>query len=358
MRISRIIYLLKKSILLTLGLPLYFIIFLLSRGNLRIGYIPSQTISRIALMLRDITTADKKSLRWSIWFNDNYISNKVISKAIRQYVHVYPSSLVKPLYDLFWRLKLNTLIIHNEEISRGDKKLNNSLIRQILSPSDIKYCQEQLKNIFRDHQRNVAILCVRDDLYDSFFRSHSIAIEMRHRNSDIDTFQGVVRALIDENYNVVRIGRYVRRRAKFQSEFYWDYATSNMQSDLLDTYLFSIAKLCISTRYGVDDLAILFGVPLFLFDHAEDLFCQDAFFVHPKLFLRGESDILSINQIESLRITEFRSALDFQKFGIHFKSNTPEALENAVVEGLSFLKTGEVEYPHISSEWKKLVNES
>jgi putative glycosyltransferase (TIGR04372 family) len=184
-----------------------------------------------------------------------------------------------------------------------------------------------------------------------------IAFQLSHRNSNVETFQEVVKVLISENYNVIRIGRHVREKAKFQSEFYWDYATSNIQNDLLDVYLFSIAKLCVSTRYGVDDLATLFGVPLFLFDHAEDLFCPDAFYVHPKLFFRGENYILTMDEIESLNISNFRSIIDFQKVGVYFKSNTSKALQNSMLEGLSLLRSGNLNTPHISTEWKKLVNE-
>lgn len=353
----RINILLKKIIALIFVLPLYLVAFLFSRGSLRVGYIPSQTISRIALMLRNLSGADKKSLRWLIWFNDNCISNKVIANAIKQYVHVYPASLVKPLYDLFWKLKLDNFLVHDNEINSHDEKESKLSIHQILSSSEIEYCQEQLRINLKDCERRLAILCVRDNLYDSLFRSDSIAFQLNHRNSDIQTFLELVQFLISEDYNVIRIGRHVRERANFQSEFYWDYATSNIQSDLLDVYFFSIAKLCVSTRYGVDDLATLFRVPLFLFDHAEDLMCKDALFVHPKLFFRGEKRILSMDEINFLKISDFRTALDFEKVGVCFKSNTPKVLKNAMKEGLSLLRSGQLNSTQISTEWKKLVND-
>lgn len=357
MEMSRITHSLKKSIVLMFTLPLYLSAFLFSRGAIRLGYIPTQTISRISLMLKDVSIADKESLKYSIWFNDKYISNKVIANAIKQYVRVWPSSIVKPLYDLLWRFGLYNRIINDKQVNKSDEKTSSFSLHKILSSSEIEYCQKQLRSHLKDSQRQVAVLCVRDDLYDSLFRSNSIALELSHRNSDVEIFQGVVELLISENYNVVRIGRHVRKRATFQSEFYWDYATSNIQNDMLDIYLFGVAKLCVSTRYGVDDLATLFGVPLFLFDHAEDLFCQDAFFVHPKLFFSAKDHILKIDQIESLEISKFRSALDFEKSGVFFRSNESKTLKNAMIEGLSFLKTGEFNSTHISSEWKRLVNE-
>jgi len=349
--------LLKKIISLILVLPLYLVAFLFSRGELRVGYIPSQTISRIALMLRNLSDADKKSLRWLIWFNDDCISNKVIANAIKRYVHVYPASLVKPLYDLLWKLKLDNCLVHDNEINSHPEKMSKIAIHQILSSSEIKYCQEQLRFNLKDCERQLAVLCVRDNHYDSLFRSSSIAFQLNHRNSDIQTFLELVQVLISEDYNVVRIGRHVRERANFQSDFYWDYATSNIQSDSLDVYLFGIAKLCVSTRYGVDDLATLFRVPLFLFDHAEDLMCKDASFVHPKLFFRGENRILSMDEIESLKLSDFRAALDFEKIGVSFESNTPKVLRNAMKEGLSLLRSGQLNSMKISTEWKKLVND-
>jgi putative glycosyltransferase (TIGR04372 family) len=131
------------------------------------------------------------------------------------------------------------------------------------------------------------------------------------------------------------MGRLANNSIDSSSTHFWDYANSGLQSDELDLYIFSKTAFCISTRYGLDEIALLFGKPLVLIDHGEDLFCPEAEFLLPKTFTWVDSGkTLTIEEINEFKVSEIRKNSDFAKIGVQWHSNTSLRIAHGIKEYL------------------------
>ena len=179
--------------------------------------------------------------------------------------------------------KYNFPIIGFEQMINIDKKKLNPKKNIFIDYSQIKKINfiknnidlETIKNQYCINKLNflnipfdrLVLLHVRDEKYrnDKDRRSY--------RNSNINSYIESIKHLINQNYFVIRVGRYPSKEILFKDKNFFDYATSNIQEDILDIFLMKNCKYFIGTQSGIFDMAQLFNKPILVTNMVE-LFCS------------------------------------------------------------------------------------
>lgn len=110
-------------------------------------------------------------------------------------------------------------------------------------------------------RRKVALLCARDAAYSSSKNTADENIKSL-RNCNIQTYEGAAQFLLQRDYFVIRMGSRTARRMSVDNPKFLDYSSCDHKSDELDIKLFQSAEIVISSNYGLDHLAFLFGSAL------------------------------------------------------------------------------------------------
>ncbi len=112
-----------------------------------------------------------------------------------------------------------------------------------------------LNKIGFDDNKKIVCVHVRDN---KFRKDRGIK---DYRNSNIDNYREGINYLIERGYQVIRLGRSPCRKINFKNKYFFDYATSHIQSDEMDLYLIKKCKFYIGTQSGILDLANIFNKP-------------------------------------------------------------------------------------------------
>lgn len=143
----------------------------------------------------------------------------------------------------------------------------NTTIHNLTSPIKIEKHESQVieNELYRESIpiTNLVILAMRD----SQFRSSLSDVEdLSTSYRDIDRAQttALVEELVKFGFGVVRAGSKAKELDIDRNLNFWDYAGSEVQSDINDLVLFSFASFCIGADTGLHELALLNCKALYL----------------------------------------------------------------------------------------------
>jgi putative glycosyltransferase (TIGR04372 family) len=119
---------------------------------------------------------------------------------------------------------------------------------------------------WKDTQPFVCVL-VRDPAYLSLYAPNVKGGGDRwnyhsHRDSDIDTFNEAIQALLDRGYWVIRMGKVALKRVTIDHPRLIDYPFVEDKEDLLDIWLSSNCKFFVSTGTGIDLVPVAYKRPV------------------------------------------------------------------------------------------------
>ncbi len=240
-----------------LCLTILFLIYLIRPLVLiRIGLLSSWRMGHLAHDL-EIYLANKNFYQTnSIDFisNTNLVSNKFLKKKWEEKVKFIDSKIAFPLIKinrfiskLFKKLSVHEIIFHPYD---GNALVEDSKQNIILNNDEIKKGWEILKKIGIEEGSKIVCLDVRDNEY--FSRKFPEKDLSHHdlRNCDIQKFIPSTRFLNEKGYFVIRMGRLVKEEMNYKHNNYFEYCSSDIQSDFLDVFIASICDFVINTSTG------------------------------------------------------------------------------------------------------------
>jgi len=203
-----------------------------------------------------------------LWFLQKNISNKFLFKKWKGYFLILPRILLFPLYLIYSKIKF--LYKFTTPMRYGGVKFNprtkhfnmhndiyNALnsVKPLItfSNSEKRFCENQLAILGIHPEKKIITLHVRDDKY--------WKDKKNPQSADINTYIKTIKYLIDNGFQVVRMGKGPTNQINFTGKYFIDYSNSKLRSDILDIYLIYKSYLHVGTQSGFNVLPSLFRKP-------------------------------------------------------------------------------------------------
>ena len=178
-------------------------------------------------------------------------------------------------------------------------------------------------------------LNVRDSAYLSKTRKKDFN-KHELRNSDINTYIGVVKALTELGYSVFRMGSIVEKRLDFEDQKFFDYASNGMRTEFLDIFLGATCTFCISTGTGWDEIPRIFKRPTMLVNClpilSPEIITRDILLFPKYMRDKDTNKLLSLNECLSSGLYELSNPEWVQKYNGIAQDLSFEDLTHAVNE--------------------------
>lgn len=155
------------------------------------------------------------------------------------------------------------------------------------------------------------------------------------RNMDINDFKPAVKYLLDNGYNVIRMGSIVKEPLIIDHPNFVDYASDNKRSDFMDIYLTGTCEMFISVMSGLQYVSSIFRRPVIKFNtvHLEMVeYCpEDDLAMFKILFCKEKNRILKLHEVIEMGLGKCRVE-EFQNHNIEIISNTSDEILEATKE--------------------------
>jgi putative glycosyltransferase (TIGR04372 family) len=330
-------------LILTLPLsliPLFFIIILNPILKIKIYLIRSHRIGHFAADL-ELHICEKKELKLreiSIFYFARPVCNSQLAKMWKRKLIIFPSFILRPL----------DFIVRSIPFLKGFVGSTLNFDRDVLNlydkyPTQISFTSNEL-NMGKDEVTKLGVpqgspfvcLIVRDGRYlDPLNNGISDSVH-NYRNSDIQNYHLAAQKLTELGYYVIRMGAVVQKPFYSPNPKIIDYATNGCRTDFMDIYLGANCDFCITTGTGFDAIPMIFRRPIVAVNYTP----IEYFFTSRKEFISIPRHYFSLKLNRKLTISEilkagigtFLKSSDFEKLGINLIENTPEEIEDVVVE--------------------------
>ena len=285
-----------------------------------------------------------------IFYLEN-ICNKQLAKMWKRELLIAPVYLGHILMQTNWLINtfskifpvLNTflkahLIGSNINNDRDVYNLLDQTEKHIEFTNDEEaYGQEWLQRNDIPSKSKIVLLMVRDDAYLNKVTQHRGWEYHNYRDCDIDNFVLAAENLANMGFYVFRMGFHVNKELKSENPLIIDYATNGMRDDFMDIYLSSICKFIISTGHGAEaPAAYCFRKPRVMVDYAPtgnlQTFSNQDLFLTKHHIKQNENRELKLSEIFSEGVGFCRSTQCYRDKSILLKENTPEEINDIVVE--------------------------
>ena len=326
-----LIYLIKKIVLVRIGL--------LETNAL--GHYTYATEVYLAENLYDV----KKIPTIDIWHTQETICNTFIHKVRKKQFRILPRFFISPVYFYLIRFKLfedNIVPFRNNEFYKIRNKLPNQFTdykrmlhkyqtQLIFDKNEKNFCINELKKLGIDIKKKIATVHNRDHLYNN----EKFECE---RNCSIENFKSAINFLIQNGYQVIRIGKVSKRNLNIDGLI--NYSGSNIRSDILDIFLCSITNLHIGCSSGLSTVPFIFKRNIvwtnIVHNEGTELSGRDFLYIPKKTFDNDKKDVL------------FKSKLSLGRFNsnshlFNYQENTEDEILELVIEKVA----------RINGNWKK-----
>ena len=157
-----------------------------------------------------------------------------------------------------------------------------------------------------------------------------------YRNSDIRNCIPSMKQLGDLGYYCFRMGALVERQLKSEDSRIIDYATNGMRYDFLDVFLSAHCKFFVGNPSGLDSVATIFRAPLLSINQIPIEYTQtylnNHIFIPKRLWLINEHRFIKFSEIFESGAGRFLHTEEYEELGVEVIENTPEEIEDAVLE--------------------------
>jgi putative glycosyltransferase (TIGR04372 family) len=258
-------------------------------------------------------------------------SNKYLARKWKEVLLVFPSWLVGSLHSvgsIFPILKLNEPKLSITGSMNGLDKTESHIC---LRANEIEDGKKGLVNIGINPDKPYVCLIVRDGgHYKSKGEIESDGYELL--NFDINDFSGVAEKLIENGFQVIRMGSGSERPFTSKPDGVIDYALSPNRSEFLDVFIAATCEFAVSTQTGPDAVCMLFRRPVLYVDITS--YCQ--FFFGSQLAtwspvrLLKNGKILKLSEVVNSEIAWFKNPNLFAANGISQQKSSERELSSLV----------------------------
>jgi len=142
-----------------------------------------------------------------------------------------------------------------------------------------------------------------------------------------------VKYLLKEGYKVIKLGKGSNQKLNIKDKNYFDYSSSKYRNDFTDFYLFSKAKICITTGTGIDELATIYKVPTvdtnFFPISVTRSYQNQNVTIFKKIWNKKLKKFLSLSELIENKIFYYP---EFVKKDLKFVDSSPEEIYEATKE--------------------------
>ena len=281
---------------------------------------------------------------------ENVVCNPVMLEYWRAYIDVIDDAtaikLLSPLRDLLtddlsYVANLNGRAVFIEHAKHQVQKQWEAEKRaplHRLSQDDLEFGWEKLQELGIPRGSWFVSLHVRDpgcklgsyqmkDDFDSY------------RNADIDSYALSIQSIVDQGGYVLRVGD-PNMKPMVARNGVIDYAHSHIRSNRMDIFLFTQCKCFVGTASGPIMTSVLFGVPTVMTNFAPMSarpHAGNCIFIPKLLWLKRENRYASFKEVLSSDLGRIFSTPGYEERGIEIIDNSPEELNDVVVEMLDRL---------------------
>ena len=170
-------------------------------------------------------------------------------------------------------------------------------------------------------------------------RSHPSKVGSRkhdYRNSDIDSFIPAMEELSDKGYYCFRLGAIVQKSIRTQNSRIVDYACNGMRTEFLDIFLSANCRFLVTDPSGIESVSMIFRVPLIHVNmvplELTSTYVKDCLFIPKKLWLKNEHRFMTFREIFESGAGRFYHTEKYENSGIVVVQNSPEEIEDVVLE--------------------------
>lgn len=227
------------------------------RGDTRFCRIVVQALGHFVvdtLLVKSV--ADKQQIRKLIVIPIGKYGNSAVKAHLSSQVIFLPHLISDSISFLLSRLKcFHNLVLQPRIAPSSYKELDDFPSIFSFSQNDKDRFWRQLSPHGLAPNDRIVVLGVRNNDYTNHLYPSMHFAELDKRNSDFSFFRRGVRELSDKGWKVVRMGRF-NEAVTLEATNFFDYASSDIQSDELDCFILSEASLMFSTGFGLDSLGI------------------------------------------------------------------------------------------------------
>ena len=340
----------EKYLIILLPIALLFVpIIILIKGLilLRFGLIHSDRmghfITDTALYLIDKKKIKKKKNLFDFLYFPKKISNQQIEKMWRRKIYFSSVYLVRPFWLIFSFFNLRDHLAGISETQCRDVRNLLPKNRNILkfTEEEIAYCKNILKKNKIDENKIVVVI-----LRDSNFLKQTMLVKGKmhlfnyhnYRNPVVNTYKKAIMFLLKNNYHVIRMGKHLHKKLPIKNKKYIELFNSKFHSDLMEIYLGSICKFCISSSTGYDEVPKIFNRPILYTNVCplSDIQANSKNFmiIFQRYFDAFSKKELTFSEIVKKNCHEIYSSFEFKKKQIFLKQNTSNEIYEATKEFL------------------------
>lgn len=373
----------KNLLYNSIFLFLYYLLKLISPlVNIRLLEIETRAIGHICEPMEIFVLENKKGIikksYFDIYFGQDQVANEFLWNKWKKLLNLKFSNKIKrkifePIFKIAIEKKDKKMLIpfRYHQFRTSNIKdlwqcfdLNHVLIN---TPPTILFSEEEKhtalnllkkKNISEDDK--IILFCNRDPFYRAKLRVNNNEIEYGHRDQKIEDYELGVKYLCDLNYKVIRMGKNMHHKLNIKHGNFFDYAFSEIRSDMLDIFLHKICKFVISSQTGIESPASLFRKEIFYVNYNEfQLFHNFNYnIIYPKkLFYTKNGKELDIFEIYKERLSNFPKD-NYKENGIYFQNLSKEEILNSFKEIIYVYENGkDLETIRINENIKKKLFE-
>jgi len=259
-------------------------------------------------------------------------SNRFLAGKWKEELLVFPSWLVSSLHSvgsIFPVLKLNEPKL---SITGSMNGLDKTASHISFKTNEIEEGKNSLAEIGINPDKPYVCLIVRDGgHYKSKGDFESAGFELL--NFDINDFAGAAEVLIDNGFQVIRMGSGTESPFINKPVGVIDYALSRNRSEFLDVFIAATCEFAVSTQTGPDAVCMLFRRPVLYVDVTS----YSQFFFGSKLAtwspvrLQKNGKILNLSEIVNSEIAWFKDPNLFSMNGISQQKSSNDELKELVL---------------------------
>ena len=176
-----------------------------------------------------------------------------------------------------------------------------------------------------------------------------------HRNSDIHNYKSAINYVSSLGGWIIRLGDSSMNDIKFNNNKLVDYALSNSKNQMLDVLLCKSAKFILGSTSGICTLGCVLGTPCAitnLMPTGHGWYTKFDFFITKKIFSLHLNRFLSLFEMMSLPVSNFRYKFQYDESGYICIENTPEEILCLTIDMINFLNNNY----QISDDQKNINN--
>lgn len=232
--------------------------------RIRFGYLHAASVGHLALEA-DVSYINSKFIKsLTIWVTTEGIANKELLKLISNKMVIIKSPIFRKVLMPIIKVTRNTKLDGNAKVNEISSNVQDNAEISFPFLSDISFeLHHLLKKMNLDSYQKYICLIVRDDLHSTVNGSRDSAFATTYRNSNIDDYIKAIEFFVDSGFGVIRMGR-LAKPIKFTMHGFFDYANSELRSDVNDLIILSNCAFAFSTLSGIDEIPNLFRRPVYI----------------------------------------------------------------------------------------------